>query len=136
MLILLVEDNADHAELIMRALPGIRVLHFGDGDAVTNYLFPDVSDNVHLELPKLILLDLRLPGMDGLEVLRKVKASEKLCTIPVVVLTSSGAVNDITSAYQVLANSYLVKPVDYDQFKMLLANIAKYWLELNVLPPI
>jgi CheY-like chemotaxis protein len=140
LVILLIEDNPDHAELILRNLKdhleASKVYHLPDGAAALDYLYrcgeyasPEKSPH-----PDVILLDLRLPKIDGLEVLRKVKADEKLHAIPVVILTTSEAENDIAQAYENHANSYLVKPVDFDMFAQLMQDLGFYWLRWNRRP--
>ena len=125
-LVMLVEDNPDHAELIMRALADHRVankiIHFTDGQAVLDYLFRrgEYADPNTSPRPHVILLDLRLPRVDGLEVLRIIKESSELCVIPVVVLTTSEAERDVVRAYNHHVNSYLVKPVGYEEFTKLM----------------
>jgi CheY-like chemotaxis protein len=139
-LVMLVEDNPDHAELIRRTLADHRVankiIHFADGQAVLDYLFrrgeyadPNVSPRPHV-----ILLDLRLPRVDGLEVLRIIKESPELCVIPVVVLTTSEAERDVVRAYNHHVNSYLVKPVGYEEFTKLMDDLGFYWLGWNTHP--
>jgi CheY-like chemotaxis protein len=141
-LIMLVEDNADHAELVMRnlaqhAAPNT-VLHVSDGQAALDYLFRSgaYADPALSPRPNLILLDLRLPKVDGLEVLRRLKDSETLRQIPVVVLTTSDAERDIVRAYQHHANSYVVKPVGFEQFQQLIEGLGAYWLARNIHPPL
>ena len=138
--VLLVEDDPDHADLVTFALaesqPKAKVVHHvSDGDAALDYLFrrgdfahPDQSPRPHL-----ILLDLRLPKVDGLAVLKEIKTSsdEDLRRIPVVVLTSSEADRDTATAYDCGANSYVVKPVDYEKFHQLMADLGYYWLVWN-----
>ena len=135
-LILLVEDNLDHAELARRGLErgcqAARVLHLRDGGTALRYLLDDA-----LPLsgrPSLILLDLRLPGVDGLEVLGSIKSSAQLVSIPVVILSSSAAPGDITAAYGMGANSYLVKPADFAAITRQMNDLSVYWLGHNVLP--
>ena len=135
--ILLVEDDQDHAELIMRSLEDSRVAnrvyHVMDGEAALDFLFrrgeyasPEKSPRPHV-----ILLDLRLPKIDGLEVLKEIKDNNELRTIPVVVLTTSEGETDIVKAYGLHANSYVVKPVDFDKFTRLIRNLGFYWLCWN-----
>ena len=138
--VLLVEDNSDHADLVTfllaKSQPKAKVVHHvSDGGAALDYLFrrgdfaiPDQSPRPHL-----ILLDLRLPKVDGLVVLKEVKTSsdEEVRRIPVVVLTSSEADSDTAAAYDFRANSYVVKPVDYENFHQLVANTGYYWLVWN-----
>ncbi|MHC4395698.1 MAG: response regulator [Planctomycetota bacterium] len=136
-MILLVEDNQDHADLIMRNLKGHqvanRVCHICDGEAALDYLFQrnEYADPMKSPRPGVVLLDLRLPKIDGLEVLKEIKASEGLRKIPVVILTTSEAERDIARAYDYHANSYLVKPVNFEEFTKLMSNLCYYWLGWN-----
>jgi CheY-like chemotaxis protein len=138
--ILLVEDDPAHAEIVRRNFEGFRVanrlIHVPDGQAALDYLCRkgDYRDPERSPVPQLILLDLRLPLVDGLEVLKIIKADENLCTIPVVVLTTSAAEADITRAYSNRANSYLVKPVDFTQYVKLMDTLGYYWLAWNENP--
>ena len=137
--ILLVEDNIPHAELVKRSLEAHqianRIYHVADGEAALDYLFRRgvYADPVTSPRPNMILLDLRLPKLSGLEVLRELRASSDsdLHTVPVVVLTTSTAAQDVTSAYEQHANSYLVKPVDFAQFMQLMRALGFYWLGWN-----
>src|SRR5262245_54219334 len=121
--LLLVEDNPDHAELVRRCLEAQpirhRVVHLVDGEATMAYLThrPPFEEEASAPTPHLVLLDLRLPKVDGLDVLRAVKTAPDLRKIPVVVLTSSVADSDVTGAYAAHANSYLVKPLDSDRLE-------------------
>ncbi len=140
-LILLVEDNPDHAELVLRTLAEHRVAnkvqHLLDGQAALDYLFRR-GDYTALETsprPHVILLDLRLPRVDGLEVLKTIKQSEELRAIPVIVLTTSEAEQDIARAYHHYINSYLVKPVGYAEFVQMMESLGFYWLCWNKYPP-
>ncbi len=141
-LVMLVEDNPDHAELVMRALADHRVankiIHFLDGQTAVDYMFRrgEYADPATSPRPHIILLDLRLPRVDGLEVLRMVKESEDLRAIPIVVLTTSEAEKDIVRAYNHHANSYLVKPVGYAEFSKLMEDLGFYWLGWNMHPQI
>jgi CheY-like chemotaxis protein len=140
LLILLVEDNPDHAELVRRSLADHRVAnrvrHLTDGQAALDYLFRQgaFADPATSPRPHIILLDLRLPRIDGLDVLKEVKQDPDLHTIPVVVLTTSNAGRDIDAAYRNYVNSYLVKPVGYDDFNKLMADLGFYWLGWNTNP--
>ena len=135
--VLLVEDDLDHAELVKRGLEecraNVELVHLEDGEAALGYLSkrdaPDSPDRPHL-----ILLDLRLPRIDGLEVLREIKSSPDLSDIPCVVLTTSRAEGDMVKAYRLHANSYLVKPGSYENFAALMAEIERYWLRQNSRP--
>jgi CheY-like chemotaxis protein len=137
LIILLVEDNPAHAELVMRALESNRVdnqiYHVIDGEQALDYLHHrgDFAQPGTSPRPQLVLLDLRLPRIDGLEVLKHIKTTEELRSIPTVVLTTSEAERDITKAYDGYANSYLVKPVDFDKFKSLMSDLGFYWLAWN-----
>ena len=138
--VLLVEDNLDHAELVIRTLADHRVAntirHLRDGQSAIDYLFHNgaYADPATSPRPHVILLDLRLPGVDGLEVLRIVKDSEDLRRIPVIVLTTSEAERDVARAYNNHANSYLVKPVGFEQFAKLMEDLGFYWLGWNTNP--
>jgi CheY-like chemotaxis protein len=135
--ILLVEDNEDHAELICRSFEEHQVLNklklVHDGAEALDYLFrrDQYKDPATSPQPHVILLDLRLPKVDGLEVLKQIKESELLRSIPVVVLTSSKTEGDINKAYAKHVNSYLTKPVDFDKFTKLLKDLGFYWLAWN-----
>jgi len=133
--ILLVEDNLDHAHLVMRKLKSFQVAnkitHIEDGEAALLYL-ERASEEKHL--PHIILLDLRLPKVDGLEVLKFVKSNPAYMDIPVVVLTTSDAETDIAKAYHLHANSYLVKPVNFENFTELMEILGFYWICWNKNP--
>jgi CheY-like chemotaxis protein len=138
--ILLVEDDDDHAEIVARGLTNNRVMNelrrVSDGEAALDYLFRRgaYADASLSPRPNLILLDLRLPKVDGLEVLRLVKESADLRGIPVVILTTSDTERDVTAAYQHHANSYLVKPVDFSKFTEMMQTLGFYWLAWNRRP--
>lgn len=135
-LILLVEDNPDHAELIVRSFEDHpirnRILHLSDGEAALDYLL-EASPKAP-PLPRLVLLDLRLPKVDGLEVLRQIRNHPILNELPVVVLSTSKADNDVDRAYNRHANSYLVKPLDFASFTSLITDLGYYWLGWNHFP--
>jgi len=139
-LILLVEDDLAHAEIVRRNLEDFRVanriVHVADGRQALDYLFGQgrFADRGAFPLPGLVLLDLRLPKVDGLEVLRSVKTDPALSRIPIVILTTSAAESDVAKAYQWQANSYLVKPVDLTGFTSLLEAFGFYWLAWNQYP--
>ena len=134
--VLLVEDNDGHAQLVALGMrdSGIdhELIRVADGTQALDYLHKS-GKYVSSEDPRpdLILLDLRLPKMDGLEVLREVKSDEKLKDIPVVVLTTSEAEKDIAKAYEFHANSYLVKPMHFDELSNMLQETGFYWLACN-----
>ncbi|MBR9984395.1 MAG: response regulator [Desulfosarcina sp.] len=140
LVVMLVEDNPAHAEIIIRLLQEHcitpQIQHVSDGEAALDYLFRRgaYADRFTYPEPHLVLLDLRLPKVDGLEVLRQIKASERLRLLPVVVLSSSEAQGDIAAAYRQHVNSYLVKPVDYKKFVVLIESLVVYWLTLNRQP--
>jgi CheY-like chemotaxis protein len=135
--VLLVEDNDDQAELITRKLVdnrvGSNVKRMCDGEEALDYLFRrGAYANVELSpRPNLILLDLRLPKVDGLDVLGQIKATEDMQDIPVVILTTSAAERDVVQSYKHHANSYLVKPVDFKKFEEMMHSLGTYWLALN-----
>lgn len=130
--ILLVEDNPDDAMLTERALRlGISAqLEIArDGQEALDYLSNDAND-----LPRLVLLDLGLPSVNGLEVLRRIRGHDRTRLIPVVIVTNSSAPGDVTAAYRYGTNSYIRKPVDFDQFAELIRLIGSYWLVANEPP--
>jgi two-component system response regulator len=139
-LIFLVEDNDDDAELTLRAFKAAKianpVMRARDGVEALDYLLGrgshagrDVSD-----APAVVLLDLKLPRLSGLEVLKAVRADERTKHLPIVILTSSNEERDRLSAYDQFANSYVLKPVDYDQFVAAARQLGLYWMVLNVPP--
>lgn len=139
--ILLVEDNLNDAELTIRALSKNKIanklIHLKDGASALDFLFGKgefEGRNVNNK-PKVILLDLKMPKVDGLEVLKKIKSDELTKKIPVVVLTSSKENPDIETAYQLGANSYIVKPVEFDGFAKAVSELGLYWL-LHNQPPV
>ncbi len=138
--ILLVEDNPAHAELIRRCLEHHRVAnkiyHVADGKAALAYLFRRgaYADEKRSPRPHMILLDLRLPKIGGLDVLRQVKTSDELKHIPVVILTTSTAERDMLQAYEQNANGYVVKPLDLETFQQLMKELGYFWLGWNRAP--
>lgn len=140
MTILLVEDNPDHAELAIQGLRSQKlantIYHAEDGEEALDFVFRHgkFSDPALAPHPDLILLDLRLPRIDGLEVLKTLKSDDSTKKIPVVVLTTSEAENDIAEAYEHHANSYMVKPVTFEKFMALADAIGFYWLAWNKKP--
>ena len=131
--ILLVEDNPDDEALTVHALrmrttANVEVAR--DGQEALDYLFNDAKD-----MPQLVLLDLKLPNVDGLEVLRRIREGGRTCLTPVVILTSSDAPIDVAAGYRHGANSYVRKAVDFDQFSELVHQLGLYWLVLNEPPP-
>ncbi len=138
--ILLVEDNNDHAELVRRSLAkhkiANKIYHVTDGQAALNYLFREgaYSDPRTSPLPDLVLLDLRLPKVDGLDVLKRLKDAPDLRRIPVVIMTTSDAETDVAVAYERHANSYVVKPLGLESFRKMMTDLGFYWLAWNVNP--
>lgn len=135
--ILLVEDNPADAELALIGLRGggsINNIHVVcDGEEAWEFLHRE-GDHVDAPRPDIVLLDLNLPGLSGGELLRSIKADENLRSIPVIVLTTSDADQDVRFAYASHANAYMVKPVDFQQFRHLLEGFKSYWLSLVRLP--
>lgn len=132
--ILLVEDNPDDAELTIRALKKYNLannlLHLHDGEEALNFLFSPE----HNAMPKIILLDIKMPKVDGIEVLRKIKSDPYRKILPVVVLTSSKEERDIIESYKLGVNAYIVKPVEFDKFVKAVSEIGFFWLILNQPP--
>ncbi len=130
--ILLVEDNPNDAELTQRALKksdvGARLAVARDGAEALEYLLSNRPK------PKVVFLDLKLPKIDGIEVLRRVRSDERTRSLPVVVLTSSQEERDISECYKLGVNSYVVKPVEFDKFYKAVADLGTYWLVLNKSP--
>jgi CheY-like chemotaxis protein len=140
-IILLVEDNADDEKLTLRALKknniGNEVVVARDGAEAVDYLLgTGTNEGKKLnELPQVVLLDLKLPKVDGLEVLRRLRAHERTKLLPVVILTSSNEEQDRITGYALGANSYVRKPVDFNQFMEAARQLGLYWLVLNEAPP-
>ncbi len=138
--ILLVEDNPNDLELTLRALKrhaiATRIEVVRDGAEALDFLFceGEYAARRPEERPRVILLDLKLPKVDGLEVLDRIRSDERTQTIPVVVLTSSREENDVVESYRRGGNSYIVKPVDFTKFADAVGQLGRYWAELNVLP--
>ena len=138
--ILLVEDNPNDVELTLRALKenklANRIQVVEDGAAALDFLFANgaFAQRDAEALPKVVLLDLKLPKVSGLEVLRAIKSDERTKLVPVVVLTSSQEERDIVESYHLGANSYITKPVDFDNFVKSISELGLYWLLLNKPP--
>jgi len=138
--ILLVEDNPDDVALTMRALKSHNITNevfvAQDGVRALNYLFGAEGNPAPLELPSVVLLDLKLPKVNGLEVLKRIRAEERTRLLPVVILTSSDEERDVIDGYSLGANSYVRKPVDFVEFTEAAKQLGLYWLLLNQAPPI
>ncbi|MFZ6733363.1 response regulator [Undibacterium sp. Ji42W] len=137
--ILLVEDSEDDAEMTMRALKkhnfGNKLTWVKDGAEALEFLFcTGAYARRKTGNPKLVLLDVKMPKMDGIEVLKYLKADDKTKSIPVVILTSSAECSDVTESYKLGVNSYLVKPVDFDAFINVVAQVGLYWTVTNKAP--
>ncbi len=138
--VLLVEDNPHEAQLALRCFKqynlGNRLLHIDDGIEALDFIFSrgKYEGAQTSEKLKVIFLDLKLPKVDGLEILRQIKSEECTRTIPVVVLTSSSEESDIATAYRFGTNSFMVKPVDFDTFTQVISDLARYWILTNVPP--
>jgi two-component system response regulator len=139
-IILLVEDNPDDVKLTLRALKKSNILNevvvAQDGVEAVDYLFGagKYAGRDTKVLPQVVLLDLKMPRMDGLEVLQRIRADERTKILPVVILTTSSEDRDRVESYKLGANSYIRKPVDFDQFVGAVQNLGLYWLVLNEAP--
>ena len=135
--IMLVEDNPDDEALTLRALNKNNIFNelkvARDGQEALDYFFGENASE--RPAPAVVLLDLKLPKIDGLEVLRRIRADPRTCLLPIVILTSSREEQDIVSGYSLGANSYIRKPVDFSQFMEAIRHLGLYWLVLNV-PPV
>ena len=140
--ILLVEDNPMDVELIVDAFKDARLANkiqvARGGKEAIEFLFGqgEYADRRQYPLPDIVLLDLKMPGIDGHEVLRRIKDAEKLKRLPVIILTSSSDEGERAMSYDNGANSYLVKPVSFDEFLKVVKTVSDYWLTLNVEPPL
>lgn len=138
--ILLVEDNPAHAEIVIRSFEAYdmsnNIYHVEDGQEALDYLYNEGSYHSPngTKMPDLIILDLRLPKVDGIEVLRRIKSDAKFKTIPVIILTTSESDKDIAKAYTNYVNSYLVKPIDLEKFGKLIESFGYYWFSWNKFP--
>jgi CheY-like chemotaxis protein len=140
--ILLIEDNPDEAQLTIRGLRNHhlanQLLHIDDGEEALEFIFSTgkYANNPFPFNPKIILLDLKLPKVDGLEILRRLKTDERTKIFPVVVLTSSKEEKDIIESYRLGVNSYIVKPVNFESFSKAVLELGFYWMLLNQPPPL
>jgi two-component system, response regulator len=140
-LILLVEDNPNEEALVLRAFKKYNVSSpitvVRDGAEAVDFLFcqGDYKDRDPRDLPKLILLDMKLPKLSGLQILRRIRANERTHLLPVIMLTSSREEQDLIESYRSGANSYIRKPIDYDHFLEAIRQLSLYWLILNEPPP-
>ena len=137
--ILLVEDSATDGEMTLRALKKIGIANdikwVKDGQEALDYIFREgVYKDRSRHEPRLILLDLKMPKVDGIEVLQRIKSTEETKMIPVVMLTSSAEEQDVVKSYQLGVNSYLVKPVEFDRFVEEVSRVGCYWAILNKVP--
>jgi two-component system response regulator len=135
--VLIVEDNDEDAELAIRALKkhhlANNVVHLSDGEQALDFIFGrgNYSGRVISQMPRVILLDIKMPKVSGLEVLKAVKSDPLMKVIPVVILTSSEEDPDIKKSYELGANSYIVKPVEFDNFSRTVADLGMYWMVVN-----
>ena len=138
--IVLIEDNPDDVEMTLDALKtrnlSNRVKVLRDGEEALDYIFcaGQYADRDICVRPKVILLDLKLPKVDGIEILRRIRSDERTRTLPVVILTSSDEQKDRIETYELGVNSYIVKPVEFDKFAQAVAEIGLYWVLLNKVP--
>lgn len=138
--ILLVEDNMDDAAMTIRALKKVNlannVIHLEDGQEALDYLFGNgkFSDRELTWQPKVILLDIKMPRVDGIEVLQQIKANKSTRMIPVVIMTSSAEEKDMIASYSLGVNSYVVKPVNFESFAKAVSELGLYWLLTNNTP--
>ena len=138
--VLLVEDNVHDAEMTIRALRKVNLannlVHVKDGEEALEFIFAQgkFADRQPSDLPKVILLDIKMPKVDGIEVLKQLKSHESSKAIPVVIMTSSKEEQDIINSYQLGVNSYVVKPVDFEGFARAVSQLGMYWLLTNQPP--
>jgi two-component system response regulator len=138
--VLLVEDNIHDAEMTIRTLKKVNLannlVHVKDGEAALEFIYARgrFADRQSSNLPKVILLDIKMPKVDGIEVLKQLKGHEASKTIPVVIMTSSKEEQDIINSYKLGVNSYVVKPVDFEGFARAVSQLGMYWLLTNQPP--
>lgn len=141
-IILLVEDRLDDYLLVQRALAKAGLsnpfFHVHDGEEAMDYLegAREFKDRAKFPLPDLVLLDLKLPRMDGFEVLREVRRNPVFRTLPIIVLTSSQDLADVNRAYELGANSFLVKPLEFDHYPAMMRTLSSFWLRQNLVAPL
>ncbi|HYG40948.1 MAG TPA: response regulator [Cytophagales bacterium] len=138
--VLLIEDNSTDADLTMRALKkknnGLKIKHVEDGAEALDFIFSQgvYSNRNPSFLPKLILMDLQLPRINGHEVLKQIKNNERTRKTPIVILTSSSHLQDVMECYSNGANAYMVKPMDFEEYILQVSSAVHFWLEINYLP--
>lgn len=138
--ILLVEDNLSDAELITRALRKVNLanhlIHVKDGEEAIEFIFAQgkYAEREVKNIPRVILLDIKMPKVDGIEVLRRIKSNEATRSIPVVIMTSSKEEQDIVRSYELGVNSFVVKPVDFNSFSKAVSELGLYWVLINQPP--
>lgn len=138
--LLLIEDNPSDIKLTLKALQKFnlanKVTVLKNGEEAVDFLFSEgkYKDREKSEIPKVIFLDLKLPFIDGIEILRRLKSDEQTKSIPVVVLTSSNETKDIEECYRLGVNSYIVKPIEFEKFIEVIANMGLYWVLMNESP--
>lgn len=134
--VMLIEDNEDHAELAMKTLDNQKfvseVLWFANGESALDYLQEHRSADS--SYPDLILLDIKLPGKSGFDVLEAIKSNAKTKRLPVIMLTTSALDEEVTKGYELGANSYIVKPINFEQFQAKLMDLKRYWVSTSELP--
>lgn len=135
--VLLVEDNIHDAEMTIRSLKKVNLanslVHVKDGEEALDFIFAEgkFAGRNMVDCPKVILLDIKMPKVDGIEVLRRIKSHEATRTIPVVIMTSSKEEQDVVKSYELGVNSYVVKPVDFEGFAKAVSQLGMYWLLTN-----
>lgn len=138
--ILLIEDCHEDADLAIRVIkqdnPRTKIKLLYDGVEALEYLFSEFENSRNHYLPKVIFLDVKLPRLSGPQVLEKLKSHEKTRTIPVVIMTSSNQTQDIAACYSLGANSYLVKPIDFQKYQAMIVHSSRYWLNYNTTKPV
>lgn len=136
--ILLVEDNGNDAAMTLRALKKANVLNeviwLKDGDEALNHLFNDCLEHGKV-LPQLVLLDIHMPKVDGIEVLRRVRSDPRISWLPIIIFTSSKEEKDLLDSYKLGVNSYICKPINFDEFAPVVSTLGCYWLIVNQGPP-